>query len=91
MSETKEIPEEVKKQAKEAHESNKCFTIKVSGNTYPIKDKLQSWGMFWVPEEKIWKGECCSHWQKFLFERQVADGDWPGVKLEATEEKPLWQ
>jgi len=79
----KEVSEELKKQGRAAFENTTdyydCFAI---GNTYPIKDHLQGWAFFWIPEKKAWKNECVCAWEKFLFERYVADGDWIGVKLE---------
>jgi hypothetical protein len=80
---SEEISPELKKQGQEAYDNNTDYYIcNATGNTYPVKDRLQSWGFFWVPEKKCWTAECVSAWEKFLFERYVADGEWTGVKLE---------
>ncbi len=87
MSE-EEVSEELKKQAREAYDNNTdYYDCIATGNTYPCKDSLQGWAFFWIPEKKAWKNECASAWEKFLFERYVADGDWPGVKLEFIKHK----
>ena len=84
----KQISEELKKQGQAAYDNNNdYYTCIATGNTYPVKDRLQSWGFFWKPDDKAWMTECVSAWEKFLFERYVADGDWPGVNLKFTEEK----
>lgn len=86
----KEISPELKKQAKAAWDNQKDFyTCIATGNTYPVKDDFQTWGFFWSPEKKAWESECTTEWEKFLFERYVADNDWPGVKLEFTKEEAI--
>jgi len=83
-----EVSEELKKQAREAWDNHTdYYTCIATGNTYSAKDDLQSWGFFWKPEKKAWESECTTEWEKFRFERFVADGDWPGVKLEFIKHK----
>jgi hypothetical protein len=77
-----DISPEVKEAAAKAYDNHTdYYTTEATGNTYPIKDKLQSWAFFWNPEKRAWINECTSEFEKFLFERHVIDGDWPGVKL----------
>jgi len=77
-----EVSPELKKQAKEAYDNNTdYYDCIATGNTYPVKDRLQSWAFFWKPEQKAWINEYVCAWEKFLFERYVADGKWTGVKL----------
>ena len=77
-----EISDELKQQAEKAMDNNEdYYTTEATGNTYPVKDELQSWAFFWNAETKMWINECTSEFEKFLFERHVIDGDWPGVIL----------
>ncbi len=88
---SEEISEELKKQGQAAYDNNTDYYIcYATGNTYPVKDDLQSWGFFWKPEEKTWMAECVSAWEKFLFERHVADGDWPDVELQFSKDKDVF-
>ena len=77
--------------AKEKGEGVKYFTVKATGNTYPVKDDLQSWAFFWKPEEKAWVRECCDgDMERRLFENKVKGKagliNWPGVVLTFIEE-----
>jgi len=77
------IREDVKQKAREAFENRKdSFVCFADGKTYPVKEDLKSWGFIWDAESKSWARECCSAFERFLFERKVADGIWSGVRLE---------
>ena len=77
--------EELKKEARKARDNTTdYYTIVATGNTYPVKDDLQSWAFFWDADKRAWINECASEFERFLFGRFVADGDWSGVKLEIT-------
>lgn len=80
-----EISKEVDEQGQKAHDNHTdYYTVEATGNTYPIKEDLQSWAFFWNPERKVWINECVSEFEKFLFERMVIDGEWPSVKFTFT-------
>jgi len=73
---------ELKAEAQRALDNNTdWYDVIATGNTYPVKDKLQSWAFFWKPKEKFWFNGCASAFEKFIFERYVTNGDWPGVTL----------
>lgn len=85
MSKEVEISEEVKKAGQKAFENHEdYYTVEATGNTYPVKDDMQSWGFFWNAEKRAWINECTSEFEKFLFERHVIEGDWLGVILNFT-------
>lgn len=77
-----EISKELKVEAREAFNNHKdTYTIILTGNTYPIKDKLQSWAFCWKAKNRTWVSEYAGAWEKFLFGRYIVDGAWPGVKM----------
>ncbi len=65
-----------------AHEDDTFYTVYATGDTYPIKDDLQSWAFFWDADNKRWVNECASEFERFIFELHLADGEWPGIELE---------
>ena len=77
------ITDEMKRKAQEAFDnktdSYNCFA---TGNTYAVKEDLKSYGFIWCAEDKSWTIEYTSEWDKFIYERKVADGKWAGVILE---------
>lgn len=77
------INEEMKRKALEAYENKRdTFICFATGNTYPIKEDLKLYAFQWCDDgSKSWTLEYCSAWDRFLFERKVADGNWPGVIL----------
>ena len=86
------IRDDWKQKALAAWEDKKNrFTCFATGSTYPVKEDLKSWGFQWCDDgSKCWTLECCSEWDKFLFERKVIDGKWSGVILEFKKTEPLF-
>ena len=83
--------DEWKQKALDAWDNKKdTFTCFATGNTYPVKEDLKSWGFQWCDDgSKCWTLEYCSAWDRFLFERKVMVGKWPGVILEFQPTDPL--
>lgn len=78
-----------------AHEDKKSqFVCFATGQTYAVKEDLKSYAFQWADDgSKCWTLEYVSALEKFMFERKVADGVWPGVILEFKPmvEDPLWK
>ena len=72
----------------------KYFTVKASGNTYPVREDLQSWAFGWKPEEGCWVREGADEHDCEFFQMKVDNPDhdmktpWTGVKLELLPEPP---
>ena len=66
----------------------KYFTVKASGNTYPVREDLQSWAFGWKPEQGCWVREGADEHDVEFFQMKVANPDldmkvpWTGVHLE---------
>ena len=81
---------ERKAAAQKTHEDGTAFyTVYATGNTFPIKDDLQSWGFFWDADNRRWTNECASEFERFIFELHLADNEWPGIDLEFIKHKSL--
>lgn len=89
---SKEISDEIKKQAKAAYNNDTDYYCCVAtGKTFPVKEELQSNGFHWETDKKAWVAEDVSAWEKFLFERYVIDCKWPDVRLVFTKEKSIME
>jgi len=62
------------------------FTVKATGKTYTIKDKLQSWAFFWDEQSRAWVSECLAQEDIVFFMKIISDGIWPGVTLSCVQE-----
>ena len=81
--------QERKEAAEKAHKSLAYYTVYATGNTYLIKDDLQRWAFFWDKDNRRWKNECASEYERFIFELHLADNKWPDVELEFIKHKRL--
>ena len=81
------IHKTLEEQAKEALASGESYNCFATGNTYPVREDLKSYGFYWTQEDKSWTRESVSGFDKFIFEQKVLNGKWAGVVLEFVKEK----
>ena len=77
-------------------EDSRTWTIKATGNTYPYREDLQSWGFLWRPNEKAWIREGCDSEDARLFNlfargnnTEGLPAKWPGVFISVEAEASI--
>ena len=70
----------------------KYYTVIATGQTYPVREDLQSWGFFWRESDKAWVREGADEHDTEFFQLKVLNPDhdfkcpWPGVILKLVPE-----
>ena len=73
----------------------KCYTVTATGDTYHVREDLQSWGFFWNHKTKEWVRESVDEHDLEFFQLKVLNPDkdlkipWTGVKLTVKEEEQV--